>query len=349
MNNKRTLKFILSIVLLILTILLWHCTPSPPPPTSWPVNPVNSEHEIGNSAGEFQQYGSKPARIHDGLDIMIKPAHPDPSSPDLKAVREGRLWFFRDPVGDRPLYHGLILNVGDIKYRYGHVDENSIPSSFPPSFTTGGEGAAVTVTAGQNIGKVVGWPDCDYHHIHFEIVTKDLSIYFNPLLFLQPRDDDSNPKVRNIRFFKQVDPTIEFTIGTPIQVLGSVDIVAEIHDTIFSTRHTGIYSFSYTVDEVIGEHDMTVSYHFSTIPIDKVDEVYRVADCKSDLCGTDTYNYIVTNVVDGEINTNGCWNTAETLENGQPKFPNGIYKVIVKARDVSGNSGELTVQVEVKN
>ncbi|UCH95715.1 MAG: hypothetical protein JSV88_02410 [Candidatus Aminicenantes bacterium] len=357
MIDTRKLKKITSPgVLLVFMICLWHCSPSPPPPTGWPVDPTNQEHEIGNSAEEFQQYSSSPdpaPYFHDGLDILISPPHPDAASPSLRAVRDGYLSFSR---GTDVKNHSLILKVGDILYTYGHVDENATQACMGANFSM--DGTPVFVTANKEIGKVVEWPICannrEFHHIHFRITDSTGSVYFNPLLFLQPRNDTTAPRVKLIRFFKQEDPTIEFYADPPtdpIQVNGSVDIVANIEDTIFSTLHnTGIYYFSYTIGQEAGDHDTIFSYSFDKIPPkQKVSEMYRVNECSSDYCFLEDYEYIVTNVVNGKINGNGAWNTLALDEQGFRKFPDGNYKVTVTATDMSGNSDSMEVKVKVKN
>ena len=44
-----------------------------------------------------------------------------------------------------------------------------------------------------------------------------------------------------------------------------------------------------------------------------------------------------------------AWNTAELDENGNPRFPNGIYTTIVTAYDFKGNSSSAGDNVLVKN
>jgi hypothetical protein len=72
---------------------------------------------------------------------------------------------------------------------------------------------------------------------------------------------------------------------------------------------------------------------------------------------TQTFQYyIITNWDEnhqyGEMTTadeNGCWNTEELNSDGTRKFPNGTYKVKVKAYDFHGNSTTKEQSVIVKN
>lgn len=316
------------------------CTPAPPPPTGWPVDPSNNAREIGNSAGEFQKYGADPPYVHTGVDIMFALAYPDPNSPDLIAVRDGSLWFFRD-VTNRPKYHSLMLDVDDIRYKYVHVDEASVQALWGTSFINGGQGAAISVMAGDEVGNVVQWSTCNFHHIHFKISDMSETNLFNPLLYLNPKNDTSSPVIGQIRFFSQNNPAHQFTSGMPLEVNDEVDIVAEISDTINSGHNTGIYYFSCTIKNTTDPSiEISFSYSFDIVHRNEDVEIYRESDCSSAYCSGETYHYIVTNIDDGEIN-DGFWDTTD--------FPDGTYDVKIEAKDVSGNSGDKTVQVEVKN
>ncbi len=50
-----------------------------------------------------------------------------------------------------------------------------------------------------------------------------------------------------------------------------------------------------------------------------------------------------------ETDARQTWDTVQKNKNGEPRFPDGTYEVIVRAWDLAGNKGEARMQVEVRN
>jgi hypothetical protein len=338
--NRTYFIGILSFFLIFITFNCdWCNSPDDHSQFGWPIDPMNTDHKIGNSAGEFQAYADY--YVHTGLDILIPEPYPHPNSPYLKAVRDGKLWFFKDP-DDIDEYHSLILDVDEIRYYYGHIDKESIRALWGTTFVENGESDIRQVDYRDSIGHVVEWRACSFNHIHFMMKNRELDATYNPLLYLSPRDDDSDPKVENITFSSQGNPAVQFTGSPNIQVSGLVDITAEISDTLFSSHNTGIYSISCIIKKSSDSgSEISFSYTFDQIHRNDDVHIYDKETSRSDYCGVEVYYYIVTNIVDGKIDDAGVWDTTS--------FEDGLYEVEVIAKDVSGNEGSNTVTVEVDN
>ncbi len=127
---------------------------------NWPLEPRTVRHPIGNSGGEFQQYGGSPY-FHTGIDIVDD--LPAPDGPFVLTNRGGTVTL--SLVGPTSLYNGLTLFVGDANntnQKYWHLDYNSIRQevrdadtngrSFPdapacPSWSSGPPVATTTCTS----------------------------------------------------------------------------------------------------------------------------------------------------------------------------------------------------------
>ncbi len=193
----------------------------------WPIEPFDSAHSLGNSYGEYQDYGGSPY-MHPGIDIL------HPAGTPVYAVKAG--WVkavlttsaelhWRVAVGDSPTADSCD------GWLYAHLDFSTI------AVTPGEE-----VDSGQYLGDLVEWPVADFHHLHF-VKIRDAGLTWNanwlfvgnPLDELVNIDDFTAPFFVNInvgapfRFCRNNTDTY-FNVGVPVD--GDVDIVAKAHDRV---------------------------------------------------------------------------------------------------------------------
>ncbi len=342
----RKLAFtILGLLMLSLTSCLpgcpLQCTPVEKrfPTTGWPIESTDVEHEIGNSAGEFQQYIGNPY-FHGGIDILDDSA---PNGPWVRVVREGSPTL--TTYGASSLYNGLTMtHANGEEYLYWHLDYNSITQEVSDADNDG-----TTLAANSSVSRLVEWTSCDFHHLHYEI--SDNSGVMDPIYTLDPRKDTTDPVIENV-FFVQNATNNEFTTdssGTP-NLSGDVDIIVQCYDTQFGTARTGVMRLTYQVTDLSGNVvKELIAIRFRDIPSDanSVNDIYRNSspfDSNSNYCGTEEYYYVPTNVdATGNITTDvsGSWDTT-VLENG-------AYEVHVGAQDAWGNAVKLISQVNIDN
>ncbi len=312
---------------------------------NWPLEPRNVTHPIGNSGGEFQQYGGAPY-FHTGIDIVDDT--PAPDGPFVRTKNAGMATLSLPGAGS--LYNGLTLSLSDAAnstQKYWHLDFNSIEQAVRDADTDG-----TVLPAGVRVAQLVDWTACDYHHLHFE--TCDDTGCVEPVLRLRPRNDTNGPVIVDVSFTDN-GSTTTFPPAFPDTVVrGQVDIVARAYDRQFVTasqnHKTGVLKLRYQVTSLpagaVVKTGNTID--FSRIPPDnKTTVLFRNAapfDSSSDYCVGENYYYVVTNVDDADpaqFDETFAWDTTA--------HPNGRYWVEVTAWDVSSNAFSLTKQVRIDN
>lgn len=307
----------------------------------WPVEPTSPTHEIGNSYGEYQNYGGYPY-LHPGLDVLVPDGRP------VYAVRSG--WVkavlttsanlhWRVAVGDNP---GTEQCEG---WLYAHLDEPTIAVA-PGDY----------VEEGDYLGDIVYWPVAEFHHIHFVKIrnsgqpwVSDWEFIANPLDELEGIVDLNPPSIRNcygeylFAFFENGTHDY-FAPGTPIS--GDVDILARIDD---QNNHSMWLLAPYSISYEIYNDTLTTGIVHAATFTGQLFWGQNVAVTYQDDAEFDTegdYNnrvfyFILTNT-DGDSvieisDTTGCWRTTD--------FDNGDYwvKVFAYDRDDLEISDNLTV------
>ncbi len=315
------------------------------PNTSWPIEPTNQTHPIGNSGGEFQQYSGSPY-FHTGIDIVDD--DPAPAGPFVRNTRAGTVNL--SLVNAASLYNGATVSHGDAKhsaYKYWHLDFNSIPQSVRDHETNG-----TVLPANSQVARLVFWTACDYHHLHFEACDDDGCE--DPVWDVEPRNDVNGPAVTDLQFTNNGSSSV-FAPGFPYtNVSGEVDIIARASDRQFVTatqnHRTGVMRIRYQVKTLpAGTVVKTGStINFTKIPpASKATVLYRNAapfDSSSSYCGTESYYYVVSNVDDGNAG-----NYDESFSWDTTALANGTYWVEVTAWDASNNSASILKQVRIVN
>lgn len=193
----------------------------------WPIVPFDSAQPIGNSYGEYQNYGGAPY-MHPGIDIL------HPAGTHVYAVKAG--WVkavlttaaelhWRVAIGDSP---GADSCNG---WLYAHLDEPTIP------VTVGQH-----VDSGQFLGDLVQWPIANFHHCHFVKIRNAGTTWSSNWLFvgnaldeLVNIDDFAAPYFVDFSFgvpfrFCADNSVIFFNIGASVS--GDVDIIAHAQDRV---------------------------------------------------------------------------------------------------------------------
>lgn len=322
----------------------------------WPLAPTDSLHPIGNSWGEFQNYGGS-SYYHPGVDIL------SPEIPNIAvyAVKNGyvKAWlstgnylYWRFAIGDSGLSYTDSCNA----YLYAHIDSARYHINIGD-----------TVQVGDLIGYLVYWPvdSIRFHHIHFAKIrdrgatwtTADWAFVFNPLISLSPNTDTIAPRFENAltnqKFAFARNNTSTYPASTSLN--GDVDIIAKIHDKFSVSTGDTIWDRLTPLKieyEIIGQtvsqpRKLSFIFDKKIPPSNTVNVVYKednTCRTKGDYENRD-YFFIVTNTdEDSVVETTDAafsWQTAN--------FPNGAYWVKVYASDASDNVSVCSMQVTVAN
>ena len=308
-------------------------------PIPWPLQP-NSQHPVGNTYGEYQNYGS--SYLHPGVDIMGDPGQP------LYAVADGVVkaiittsgeWHWRIATGEP----GSGTSTG---YLYAHVDEPTIAVN-----------VGDPVVAGQYLGDLVDWPVYGFTHVHFARIEDSGSQWYgnwlctdNPHLDL-PNQSESEaplfePAVGNDLLAFCENQTSSYMLPTAIE--GEVDIIAHIGDTIETDWVCTVQEIRYTIypagspSSPIVDNKLAIFFDMALDtyqggPIDPflVDLLYKQdSTCRtSGDYDTREFFHILTNS-DGDQNyeQSDQWEAWDTSA-----LPDADYVVRVTATDVAGN------------
>jgi hypothetical protein len=322
----------------------------------WPLEPTAGEHPIGNSFGEFQDFGG--VYQHTGLDILSIPmmnadGTENAAAPWVRATVAGSI----DSYSNSPAtaYNGATVDGDDgSTYRYWHLEYDSYDPTFVTNFNNGDP-----VAANDRIAKVVRW-SCDYHHCHYDLY--DATNYINPFADITPNPDPNAPLIQSIALVQNnVMPWSTFSpvsSGGCIVVSGNVDVIGQIRDrddagsalTGATTAFTRNLRWRACPDATPG-CAWVDTRDYATLPlaIGGGGNAFSTAafsnlapyDSSSDYCAT-TWNYgIVTNFAAGTANTAGRWDTTAVAD--------GAYTVSIEATDFAGNTTVRNVHACVQN
>jgi hypothetical protein len=336
----------------------------------WPIEPVNQGHPIGNSFGEFQDFGTcldKNGYLmehcifhHSGIDILGTPMYEadgseDMSAPWVRVTVGGKVEEFLN-IPDCDCNYSSIRDTNGVIYRYGHLEYNS----YDPAYLIN-KNQGTVVNEGSAIAKLFRWNECDYHHLHYEM--KNGSNFLNPLAGITPHQDLDSPQIAAIFFAKNNSgpwvPLRDVGSSGCTLVNGEVDIIAKILDRDRAgSNHPGTktvwvhnvrwracpesnpncpWNDTYPMDNIPeswmeGNNEYTSAYFSVNDP--------WVSD--SDYCQETWLYAVVTNFKGGVPDQAGCWDTKN--------IPDGRYLVSVEASDFTNNPPSvLTVTVCVDN
>ncbi|MGH6690223.1 MAG: hypothetical protein ACREF4_06050 [Gammaproteobacteria bacterium] len=321
---------------------------------AWPIDKTSKVHALGNSSREFQLWPDiLDPFYHGGVDIPMPDPRQKPRA--VRAVIDGRARLILEP--DEPRYSIIELfppGTKGTRYVYVHVDSKSVPEHIPAEYERNG---FADVKKGDSLGIVVDWHECDFHHLHFAHHErcnrngKNCS-QIDPLMHLDPNKDSVKPVVDSIYFAMNESDTY---FDGPVS--GDVDIVAEMFDRVYSgwrekTDHkTGISNATFRIERKTGSDWNKVSEIDSLFPTrgevpphSSASTMFKTSGSlvsNSNVCLGEKYYYVLTNRVGP--NPDGFWDT----DGGS--FPDGRYRIVVRAWDQQGKTGERKREVEVAN
>ncbi len=319
----------------------------------WPLLP-NSQHEIGNTYGEYQYYGGAPY-MHPGVDVMGTPGQAVHAvhSGEVKAVlTTSGVWHWRVAVGN---ISGSGISEG---YLYAHLDQSSIAVNIGD-----------TVAAGQYLGDLVEWPSYNFTHIHFARIEDSGSQWYgdwrctgNPHLELDNLGELMAPvfePAQGGNLFAFCDNETS-SYQDPEALTGQVDIVVHVGDRIASTWVCSVQSITYSIypegnpkaaviiDKLAVDFDMDLDTYQSG-PVDPflVDLLYK-QDAVCQTYGDYDYReffHIISNSDGDQVYEESdlleAWDTTAVWD--------GNYVVEVTTTDASGNSTTQSMVVTTVN
>jgi hypothetical protein len=310
----------------------------------WPVQADSAIHHLGNSYGEYQNYGGAPY-FHPGIDILV------PAGTPVYAIKSG---YVKAVLTTSAELHWRVA-IGDSAgaapcdgWLYAHLDMNTIAVY---------EGEYVT--EGQFLGNIVVWPIANFHHLHFVKIhnsgttwDSDWTFIGNPLDELEHITDPDAPVFENVigtqKFaFTHNETASYFPQGATLS--GDVDIICMTYDYInHYSWQLAPYKLEYKID---GDSAIpwTTSFTFTGLLdyANNVDVVYR-NDAVCDSRGDYDYRWYYFNLTntDGSgtisaANRPRSWQTAY--------FHNGDYQISARASDRAGNVSTTAMSVHVAN
>ncbi|MCB9883130.1 MAG: M23 family metallopeptidase [Planctomycetes bacterium] len=326
---------------------------------SWFFAPVNQSHPFAHTHHQFQLYSSNPASayFHHGIDIR------EPAQTPVLACAGGvveNAGYYSNP----PYYYEVAIRDADgFLWEYHHIDAPTVPAGVLQAFQTGG-----SIPAGTFIGETISWPVRAYgalfHHIHMNVKDED-GRYINPLHLILDLADATPPSCLGVWVLPN-EGTSTFA-GSPPVVSGDVDVVARFEDrvapepyqlTLYETE-VEIHPLGGVQAPVFGPR---VLWRFDNLPggtsrFDQIWDVFKMSfqDGATAHSTQGDYNdrrfyYTLTNATDFlPDGPAGYWDTDATRPGGLRTYPNGLYRITVRARDIRGNEVSRTLDVRVQN
>lgn len=330
--------------------------PASPPdrthsPIPWPLAP-NSQHEVGNTYGEYQEYGTGPY-LHPGIDVM------GTAGQAIYAVADGVVKALLTTSGD---YHWRIATgapgSGQSEgYLYAHVDRSTVAVS-----------VGQAIVAGQYLGRLVSWPVANFHHCHFSRIRDTGTVWQgswlatdNPHLDVPSTETDWPVFTRAIgsSWFAFCNNETS-TYQNPTALHGAVDIIARVGDHIAGNWLCAVQEIRYTIHPVgqpespvvdnrlAVRFDMALDTYFSG-PIDPflVSLLYKndsTCHTYGDYDIRDFFHVITNNDGDEVYQESDRWQAWDTAQ-----VYDGDYVVRVTATDAKGNAATVSQTVTTVN
>jgi murein DD-endopeptidase MepM/ murein hydrolase activator NlpD len=326
--------------------------PGPRDLIPWPIAP-NSQHPVGNTYGEYQNYGGAPYP-HPGIDCLGSPNQPVYAvhSGVVKAVlTTGGDWYWRVAISDS------VTSGTSRGYLYAHLNQSSITVH-----------VGDMVQVGQQIGTLVEWPGWNFTHTHFTVVEDTGTTWDGAWLSVH------NPHL-NLNHSETEAPVFEPARGTdllafctnqtstylsPTALHGAVDIICHVSDRIASTWECTVQELRYSIYPYGNPGNLLVNnklalfcdftcdtYSSGTIDAFMINLLYK----QDSVCHTQgDYDYrefyhILTNSdgdqVYGPEDMNAAWDTSV--------LPDGRYVIRVTAIDAAGNAKSDSMTVTTSN
>jgi murein DD-endopeptidase MepM/ murein hydrolase activator NlpD len=318
----------------------------------WPIAP-NSQHPVGNTYGEYQNYGGAPYP-HPGFDVMGNP------NQAVFAVRRGVVKAILTTSAE---YHWRVA-IADTSlaatgpgYLYAHLNQASITVH-----------VGDVVQVGQQIGTLVPWPNDNFTHCHFTRIEDSGATWDGQWLSIANPHLDVPSTETAAPVFLQARPGSLLAFCTnqtssyqaPTALHGAVDIVARIYDQIATTWKCTVQEIRYTIyplghpNTPVVNNKQSVFFSFNldtymngTLDAFMISLLYKqdsTCQTQGDYTNREFYHIITNSNGDQVYDTadlNEAWNTA--------LLPDGNYVVRVKAIDAAGNAKSDSMTVTTVN
>jgi hypothetical protein len=320
----------------------------------WPVRPRNRQHPIRGSFLDPRPDPQRGAIYHDGVDVAVRDDRPEPGAPPGRTHRvfaiEGGPVSLATPQGTRGTVH-----VGH--FRYGHVD--------------------AVVQVGEIVvpGQHIGWTCLGDWHVHLEEVlftSGGGTIVVNPLRpggKLHPFVDGAAPQIREIRFHTPATPDWARRPSTSVARLPAAgqrlsrDALAGLVDVRVraSDPQTFIGWFRELPWLAAPHHPFRLSVRIVDVATGRVVRRREVFHAEK-LLGLPAGRHFAPGT-EQNLPANGCMRLHASVRcDGiywfrlfplrywdTTTFPDGSYRLEVRAWDVAGNLARADVVVTIAN
>jgi len=301
--------------------------------------------------------------VHAGLDLL------QTAGTEVRAVDGGFVAGIATNYPDWKTHHFFVVTTtegGDEGWAYTHLD----PETY--TFEVGDrvrKGEVLGKTVDFYVGKNKGVDHLHLNYVRFRrkaegsIDPESLVSLVDPLHFFDAKDDAPPSIAERFRFVK--DGTLEeFASGSDgiAVVSGAADIVVAISDG--PTRGAGCnWGVPVVTLEIRGER----AKPWRKLVLDQRGEIaepracpalyMKHAESQPWLAGIPPYPVphlmkVTNSDGDGAIEVADevhAWDTAQRDAAGKPRFPDGLYRVTVRAWDLAGNRAERTATARVAN
>lgn len=279
---------------------------------AWPF-PILS---IGHNMQSYQNYGGSPY-WHDGLDIRGR------ESEKVLAAAGGVVVNIENYVAGSPLYWEVaILDDEGFVWKYHHIAKDSISEEVKKSYQQKSK-----LPSGTVIGNIVKWPSVTYgevyHHLHLLVVGSDKK-YINPLLMMEPLQDNQAPVIRKIGLAKNHSPMSSDKVSGDFALyLDASDLI--LHQNFIVPPH----KISYSLDK--GEEKLV--WEFIHLPSGTNDEQYITDFYMKGTCGNYQCRKLLFNL-----------NFTPESPRGTMRLSPGQHEVEVTVEDIVGNKAQSSYQ-----
>lgn len=300
--------------------------------------------------------------IHGGLDLLQE------KGAEVWAVEDGFVSAIETNYPEWKTHFTVLVSLekgGDLGWGYTHLD----PDTY--TFKLGDR-----IRKGQVLGKVVDFfvgknKGVDHLHLDFARLRKnpgggfDWDYVADPLQFFDYEDKEApviEKKLRFVRYGALEEFPEDASSKMPI-ISGKVDVLAGISESAYRD-HICTWMPALVTLEIQGPKGVK--------PWRKLvlDQRGPLGDPKASSAlyltkkqkqrwpeGAQPYpivHFIVLTHTDGDglpekADSLQNWDTGEINDEGETRFPNGIYEVIVRAWDLKGNRAERSAKVQIKN
>jgi NHL repeat len=315
-------------------------------PPRWPYDPPAAPRDIAGTLGELRGEipdKDEPARFHNGLDIA------GAYGETARFVRHEKVLQPVAVSGFGTLRESLRMpSIGYIHIRLGRDSASKPLGDARFQFLTDALGKlnGVRVPRGTKFraGEPIGTLN-PMNHVHLIAGRSGFEMNALDALVLPGITDTKPPVIENVRFVNaDASEAVKDRSGR-IELSGKTRIIMRAYDQMNGSaarRRLGIYRAGYQLlrayNTPLGDVQWTLN--FARMPAGGAVPFVYADGSRSGATGETIFNYIVSNRVEGDIYSEGYFDSA--------RLDSGTYILRVIAADYFGNQTYLDTQIEVK-